>query len=142
MDTLFIGDPRQACDHPVMPSEFWDRLVTAFSEAGYDTSQSAVARQLDIGQSAVAKWAHGAGLPTLRKCIQIAKMTGVNTEWLVSGRGNKKQEGESVDELTQQLLERLAEAPAAAKREVLAFLEFKLAAQKSAPADIGKPTKQ
>lgn len=142
MNGVGIGDERRACDSCVMPSDFWDRLTTAFAEAGLDTSQSAVARQLDIGQSAVAKWAHGAGLPTLRKCIQIAKLTGVNTEWLISGRGNKKQEGDPVDELTQQLLERLADASEASKREILAFVEFKLAADKSAPADHGKHPKQ
>lgn len=118
-----------ACQTDDMPSEFWDRLTAAFRESGFETSQSAIARRLDIGQSAVAKWAHGSGYPTLRKCIQIAKMTGVNTEWLMTGRGNKKQEGGDMDELTQRMLERWADLPANAKREVLAFVAFKTTEQ-------------
>lgn len=76
-----------------MTSAFWDRLTEAFADAGYETSQSGVARRMGVGQSAVAKWANGTGLPTLRKCIEIARITGVNTEWLVSGRAAKKNKG-------------------------------------------------
>jgi transcriptional regulator with XRE-family HTH domain len=116
-----------------MSTEFWDRLTASFAEAGFETSQSAIARRLEIGQSAVAKWAHGAGLPTLRKCIQIAKITGVNTEWLITGRGNKKQGGGMVDEVTRELLERLADVSPTDRREILAFIEFKLANAPSSP---------
>jgi transcriptional regulator with XRE-family HTH domain len=119
--------PSVQCHHPVMTTEFWNRLTTAFAEAGMETSQSAIARSLELGQSAVAKWAHGVGLPTLRKSIQIAKITGVNVEWLITGRGPKKEQGGSVDETTKQLLERLAEASPEDRREILAFIEFKLA---------------
>ncbi len=110
-----------------MTSAFWDRLTEAFGEAGYETSQSGVARRMGVGQSAVAKWANGTGLPTLRKCIEIARITGVNTEWLVSGRGSKKEQGALVDETTKQLLERIADASDSDRREILAFVEFKLA---------------
>lgn len=113
------------CQTDAMSSEFWDRLTTAFTEANLEISQSAVARQLGVGQSAVAKWAHGSGYPTLRKCIQIAQLAGVNTEWLMTGRGNKNQNGGDMDELTQRMLESWAELPASAKREVMAFVQFK-----------------
>lgn len=110
-----------------MSREFWDRLVSAFSDAGYESSQAAIARRLDIGQSAVAKWAHGTGYPTLRKCIQIARLTGVSVEWLLTGRGNKKQQGDDMDALTQALLEKWAELPDEVKREILDFVEFRAA---------------
>jgi transcriptional regulator with XRE-family HTH domain len=109
-----------------MSADFWDRVVEAFSSAGLDTSQSAIARQLDLGQSAVAKWAHGSGYPTLRKCIHIAKLTGVSVEWLLTGRGNKKQEGGDMDELTQELLDRWADLSEEARRDIIEFAEFRL----------------
>lgn len=116
-----------------MTSAFWDRLTEAFADAGYETSQSGVARRMGVGQSAVAKWANGTGLPTLRKCIEIARITGVNTEWLVSGRGSKKEQGASVDETTKQLLERIADASDDDRKEILAFVEFKLATRPATP---------
>lgn len=68
-------------------------------------------------------------------------MTGVNTEWLMTGRGNKKQEGGDMDELTQRMLERWADLPANAKREVLAFVAFKTTeqAQPTPSADTADP---
>ncbi len=108
-----------------MHSEFWNRLVEAFTDAGLDHSQTAIARQLGIAQSAVAKWANGSGYPHLRKCLYIAEMTGVSADWLLTGRGNKKQGDGHMDESTQALLAQWAELPASTKREVLEFVRWK-----------------
>ena len=115
------------CDSPAVNQDFWHRLVEAFEDSGLEVSQSALARQLDLGQSAVAKWAHGSGYPTLRKCIQIARLTGVSVEWHLTGRGNKNAQGAEMDELTHALLDRWADLPDTAKREILEFIEFRAA---------------
>jgi transcriptional regulator with XRE-family HTH domain len=119
---------REHLEHAVwqsdpMPSDFYGRVVEAFDSAGLDHSQSAIARQLGLGQSAVAKWAHGNGYPTLRKCIQIAVLTGVGIEWLMTGRGSKKEQT-AMDALTQRLLEEWAKLPADKKRATLDFVRF------------------
>lgn len=126
---LFAPDK---CDTHPMSSPFWDRVTEAFAEAGLETSQTSVARALDVGQSAVQKWAKGAGYPTLRKCIQIAKLTGVSVEWLLTGRGNKKQQGENMDDLTQTLLDLWDSLSDAAKSEVLAYIKFRASAETAA----------
>lgn len=137
MDAMAVRSDLMPCETCPMNSEFWGRLIAAFEDAGMETSQSAIARHLEIGQSAVAKWAHGAGYPTLRKCIQIANLTGVSVEWLLTGRGNKRQQAGAMDELTQALLERWADLPADAKREILEFVEFR--ASKSQDTGRGPP---
>jgi transcriptional regulator with XRE-family HTH domain len=133
MDAWDVSANHHLCESPDMNQDFWHRLVEAFGDSGLDVSQSAIARQLDLGQSAVAKWAHGSGYPTLRKCIQIARLTGVSVEWLLTGRGNKKLEGNDMDDMTQSLLERWSDLPEPAKREILEFVEFR-AAKEPAPA--------
>ena len=119
---LFASDP---CDTHAMSSPFWERVTEAFADAGLETSQSGIARELDVGQSAVQKWAKGTGYPTLRKCIQIAKRTGVSVEWLLTGRGNKNPKGGSMDDLTQALLDLWASLTDEAKADILAYLKFR-----------------
>lgn len=134
MDGCPFSVAATACQDELMQSDFWVRLTTAFRDAGLPTSQTAIARQLQVGQSAVAKWVHGAGYPTLRKCITAALLTGTNVEWLLTGRGPQKQEGGNVDELTQALLKQWADTPVAIRREMLEYLEFR-AAKKAEPKE-------
>lgn len=125
MNTVDVWHPERLCESPDMATDFYERLVSAYEAAGLDPSQSSIARSLDLGQSAVAKWAHGGGYPTLRKCIKIATLTGCNIEWLLTGRGPQKQEGGSMDELTQALLEQWADLSDESKREILAYISFR-----------------
>lgn len=51
-------------------------------------SQSALAKTLGIGPSAVAQWELPRGTsPTLQHLTHIAKISGVAFEWLATGRG-------------------------------------------------------
>lgn len=127
--------PRGRGDNPDMNREFWDRVQSAFKRAGLDASQSAIARQVGIGQSAVARWASGGGYPTLDKCIKIALLTGTRVEWLLTGRGVMRGEGDDMDALTQSLLAAWNQLPAQTKREILEFIEFRAA--KAAPDKSG-----
>ena len=118
----------------LMPAEFFRRVLAAYEMAGLETSQTAIARSLRIGQSAVARWAAGGGFPTLRHCIQIATLTGVSIEWLLTGRGTAKTKDTDMDEQTRKLLQEWAELPAKVREEILAFVRFKRAAEPPAPA--------
>lgn len=139
MDASTSRSVRPMCNTQHMTTTFWDRLTSAFEGAGLDTSQSAIARQVGLGQSAVAKWASGAGYPTLRHCIHIARMTDVSVEWLLTGRGNKKQEGSDMDELTQALLNHWAELSEDARREILDFVEFRATKEQDDTRPAHKP---
>ena len=129
MDSASIHTSGAACESLHMGDDFWTRLVESFADCGLPASQTAIARALGVGQSAVNKWATGGGTPTHRRCAQIAMLTGVNVDWLITGRGVKKNQGGVMDELTKQLMERWIDLPADAKREVLAFVNFKSADQ-------------
>lgn len=127
MDSL----PLRAALWPVtlafMASNFWDRLQQAFAERGYETSQSGIARELGCGQSAVAKWAKGTGYPSMRRVVFAAKLLGVSANWLLTGQGNKNEQGDDMDPLTDRLLEQWAQLPAEVRREVLQYLQFRAA---------------
>ena len=120
-------------DNPAMSRDFYDRLKTAFDVAGLDSSQSAIARHVGIGQSAVARWASGGGYPTLDKCIRIALLTNVRIEWLLTGRGVMRGKGDDMDAMTQSLLSAWSQLPAQTKREILEFIEFRASKAASGP---------
>lgn len=51
-------------------------------------SQSALAKALGVGPSAVAQWELPTGTsPTLGHLTEIAKVAGISFEWLATGRG-------------------------------------------------------
>ena len=51
-------------------------------------SQSALAKALGVGPSAVAQWELPTGTsPTLAHLTEIAKVAGISFEWLATGRG-------------------------------------------------------
>lgn len=97
-----------------------------------DTSQNSIARVLGVTQGAVSKWARGSGHPTLRKVLQIATLTGVSVEWLLTGQGQRKVT--KVDSLTEMLLKNWIGLAESDRREVVEFVKFKRAAS-SGPAD-------
>ena len=66
-------------------------------------------------------------------------MTDVSVEWLLTGRGNKKQEGSDMDELTQALLNHWAELSEDARREILDFVEFRATKEQDDTRPAHKP---
>jgi DNA-binding XRE family transcriptional regulator len=104
---------------------FADRLNEVLDEAGmpekFDGRQVALAKIFDVSQKGARKWLEGEGLPTLERCIEIATHFGVNTEWLVSGRGPKR-DGSEQDQM-------IASLPEEVRQETFDFLGFKLSKQ-------------
>jgi len=66
----------------------YERIIEARKDAGQDTSQTSIARDLGIFQSAVGKWKRGKGA-SHKHMLWIAGTTGVCVEWLYTGRGPK-----------------------------------------------------
>ena len=66
----------------------YNRIIEARKDAGQDTSQTSIARDLGIFQSAVGKWKRGHGAKHTHM-LWLAKTTGVCVEWLYTGRGQK-----------------------------------------------------
>lgn len=72
----FAGRLNELCDDHGLPPKGKGRQVD-------------VARMFDVSQKGARKWLEGEGLPTLEKTIEIAQRFGVQTEWLLTGRGDK-----------------------------------------------------
>lgn len=99
--------------------EFAVRLNAALDDAG--VVQKFAGRQVEVGkmfgvsQKGARKWLEGDGLPTLEKCVEIATRLDVTLEWLMTGRGPRRN-GENV----------LQALPPPDQQEAIDFIEFKL----------------
>lgn len=103
---------------------FWDRLTEASREQGLDHTPSAIARELDVWPSAVTKWMAGTGLPTKKHLVALALARGINTEWLLSGQGEKY--AKKVDPISSELYEIWAQLPETPRRRLLAAARYEL----------------
>lgn len=83
---------------------FWDRLEQVSADVGLPSGLSDIARELDIWPSAVQKWRDGVNFPGKKNLITLALNRGCNTEWLLTGRGNKVAES-AMDATTRELLQ-------------------------------------
>lgn len=117
---------------------FWARLVEASREQGLDYSPSAIARELDVWPSAVTKWMAGTGLPTKKHLVALAIARGLNTEWLLSGQGEKY--AKKADAVSSELYEIWARLPDAPRRRLLAAARYELTllAAQAGESAIGK----
>ena len=66
--------------------------------------QAKVAQIFKVSQKGARKWLEGEGLPTLTRCVEIAKWGNVGLEWLVCGRGLKKPELLQLDDYSNKML--------------------------------------
>ncbi len=56
-------------------------------------SQTELARRVGVNRSAVTQWEHPAGtIPKVEHLIKIAVETGMNFEWIATGRGPNRSE--------------------------------------------------
>jgi transcriptional regulator with XRE-family HTH domain len=75
-------------------ARFAARLNDLCDEAGVppkgENRQKEVGDLFGVSQKGARKWLEGVGMPTLAKAIGIAVHFNVQTEWLLSGRGDKR----------------------------------------------------
>lgn len=82
---------------------FWERLMEAAKANGIEPSQSAIARELKVRQSAVAKWKAG-GRPKTTRIEEIARQWRYNVNWLLNEEGPKRPAGVGEPDDTAELL--------------------------------------
>lgn len=73
---------------------FFDRLAEAMIDQGVSATQAGIAQALKVGRSSVEKWAKG-GVPTLDTIAEIAQRTGTTVEWLLTGQGQPRADGDA-----------------------------------------------
>ena len=105
-----------------MKNSIFQRIVEAREEAGLDTTQVAIAKDLGLAQSSVHQWKEGKGL-RLSHALKIAEQTNVCVEWLFTGRPPKRPIKSGSE--TARLLEILDRLPDEILQEVLNYAEFR-----------------
>lgn len=69
-----------------------NRIRLARVDKGWN--QVDLAKQLGVSRSAVGHWERGAGsTPSPRRLLRLAHLTGVNVQWLATGRGPMRPAG-------------------------------------------------
>jgi transcriptional regulator with XRE-family HTH domain len=89
---------------------FSQRLHKAMSDAGHPARGRAryLSKFFQISDKAAGKWLNGDSIPETSKIPELAKLLGVNSEWLLSGAGDmcntpKSESDESLDLLLKTL---------------------------------------
>lgn len=105
---------------------FWDRLEEASRDVGLPCGLSDIGRELDIWPSAVQKWRDGVNYPGQSNLITLARNRGVNTEWLLTGRGPKQAES-AMDSNTREFLLIWTSLPPEAQARLLGAARYEKA---------------
>lgn len=116
---------------------FWDRLEEASRDVGLPCGLSDIGRELDIWPSAVQKWRDGVNHPGQSNLIALARSRGVNTEWLLTGRGPKLAES-AMDANTREFLTLWNNLPPEAQQRLLGAARYEKAVSTTA-ADQQRP---
>ncbi|MDR5856632.1 helix-turn-helix transcriptional regulator [Caballeronia sp. LZ062] len=66
-----------------------DELMKAHPEYSAGRNQSALSRKVDVPQPTISRILKGVGVPETKTAAKLAGEFGVNTEWLLTGRGPK-----------------------------------------------------
>lgn len=83
---------------------FWDRLVRALRDKGYeDNHQTVVARLIGIRQPSVHLWAKGRTMPSMANVVELASKLGVDANYLLTGAKSKRK-SQDVDPTANELL--------------------------------------
>lgn len=116
---------------PLPESDFWKRLVAAWSARKLPTTQLGVARKLDMSQGSVQQWVRGTSLPTLTTAVEIAVLGKVCVEWLLTGRGPQYPDATRGDPWLDAVCEVLRDYPEPQRPRLLEFLVWQSERNKS-----------
>lgn len=77
-----------------LKQEYSDRLNEALDEAGYppkgEGRQVRLAKAMGVSQKGARKWLEAEAIPSMENNILLAVHLDVQSEWLLSGRGEKR----------------------------------------------------
>lgn len=79
-------------------AEFFQRLVEALADRGVASTRSAIADLLDLRPATLAAWASGKATPAVDRIVELARASGIDLDWLLTGVGSPWHDAE-VDEL-------------------------------------------
>jgi transcriptional regulator with XRE-family HTH domain len=79
-------------------AEFFQRLVEALAERGVASTRSAIADLLELRPATLAAWASGKATPAVDRVVDLARASGIDLDWLLTGAGSPWHDAE-VDEL-------------------------------------------
>lgn len=100
----------------------WNRIQEAMAQAGL-TTQTELARALEIKQPSVSAWATGEASPSLESMVRLAEISGMCLEYLAVGRGPRyPADADEYSEELRQILDGLDEA---GRAEVIRFARFR-----------------
>lgn len=100
---------------------FWDRVLEALKDRGIVAAQQThVASLVKIKQPSVAEWANGDTLPSMKNARVLAEKLGVNVEWLLTGRGEKRP-GRPSDAYAEQLWASWPKLTEDVKQKIIGF---------------------
>ena len=72
---------------------FADKLIALRKKAGY--SQEELAQQLNVTRQSVSKWEGAQSVPDIEKILQISKLFGVTTDYLLKDEMGEPEYAES-----------------------------------------------
>lgn len=72
--------------------------------------QVALAKKFEVSQKGARKWLEAESMPQTQKIIEIARWACVSTEWLLSGRGEKRLPAPEKKFVTSEQMARVLEA--------------------------------
>jgi hypothetical protein len=75
-------------------AEFFQRLVEALAERGVASTRSAIGDLLSLRPATVAAWASGKATPAVDRIVDLARASGIDLDWLVTGLGTPWQDPE------------------------------------------------
>jgi len=92
--------------------KFANRLNAALDDAGVPQKgmgrQSTLVRMLGISHRVAKKWLEGSEFPPTSKMVKLANLMNVRSNWLFSGQGEMRSDGEFSDSETTQEVHRHA----------------------------------
>lgn len=75
---------------PVIPQTIGDRMREARRDVG--AKQTEMAEALEISRQTVLDWERGKRIPSKIAIVAWAMVTGVSSDWLISGQGDARSE--------------------------------------------------
>lgn len=99
---------------------FWDRVLEALRDRGVTSGQQTyVANLIKIKQPSVAEWVTGS-IPSMKNAKKLAIKLGINVEWLLTGRGEKRP-GRPSDAVAEELWQLWPKLDETAKKNLLGY---------------------
>lgn len=99
---------------------FWGRVLEALKDRGITSGQQTkVADLIKIKQPSVAEWVTGS-IPSMKNANKLAVKLGVNVEWMLTGRGEKRP-GRPSDPIAEELWQIWPKLDDVAKRQIIGY---------------------